>query len=69
MPKKKEGLRSPGARRSSADDDLQAVNARLTTQRNPAAAIRRTIEADIERKAQRKRSRETPASAGFKRQT
>ena len=62
MPKREKTRQEPG-------EELDSVNAMVTTKRNAAQSIRRRIEAQIERKAKAKRSREVPASANLKRST
>ena len=47
-------------------DDLDSLNASMRSQRDSPQQIRRVIEANIEAKARKKRSREVPASAGFR---
>jgi hypothetical protein len=46
---------------------LDSLNASMHSKRDMPQLIRRSIEADIEAKARKKRSREVPASSGFKR--
>ena len=46
---------------------LDSLNSSIHSKRDTPQLIRRSIEADIEAKARKKRSREVPASAGFKR--
>src|SRR5262249_10035332 len=53
--------------RAHQSEQLDSSNASVRSKRNGPQMIRRAIEADIESKARKKRSREVPASAGFKR--
>jgi len=52
----------------SSNDELESLNADLRSRQGGAQATRRTIEGGIEQKAKKRRSREVPASAGFKKQ-
>ena len=50
---------------SEEPETLDTVNARILRKRKTGEAIKRLMEADIEAKSKRKRSREVPASAKF----
>jgi hypothetical protein len=58
----------PGSSPSEASvaEQLDTLNAKTRAARNPPNALRRTMEARIEAKAKRRRSRETAASSGWK---
>jgi hypothetical protein len=63
----KKGQRVEGKTSSNHQEELDSLNASMRSKRDAPQLIRRAIEADIEAKARKKRSREVPASAGFKR--
>jgi hypothetical protein len=48
-------------------EELDSLNASLRSKRDAAQLIRRAMEAEIEAGARKQRSREAPASTGFKR--
>ncbi len=64
MRKRHQGQRplAEEARGVAAGDQLDALNANTRIKRDPADAIRRRLEADIEQKARARRSHEIPAS-------
>jgi hypothetical protein len=47
-------------------EELDEINGKTLARKNAAEAIRRTLEAQIEARAKRRRSRELPASSGLR---
>jgi len=54
------------SREASPEDALEALSAGARNRPNSADKIRRALEAQIEAKTRKRRKRETPASAGWK---
>ncbi len=64
----KRGRQQLGKTRNAEEaEELESLNASVLSKPDAPQQLRRALEADIEAKARKKRSREVPASAGFKR--
>jgi hypothetical protein len=51
---------------ATVQDQLDSLNAQARARRNPGQALRRSMEAALERKTRKARGRQRPASAGYK---
>lgn len=52
---------------ATVQEQLDSLNAQVRARRNPGQALRRSMEAALERKTRKARGRQRPASAGYKR--
>lgn len=52
---------------ATVQEQLDSLNAQVRARRNPGQALRRSMEAALERKTRKTRGRQRPASAGYKR--
>jgi len=64
----KKRQRRPGTELKNQESEaLDSLNAQVRSSRKGSDLIRRAMEANLESTSRKKRSREVPASAGFKR--